>query len=111
MLLGFSSAQNIAYAILTDSINDLRRSRFNLTNPNGKIAKLDRQLEEVNKSGIYNNYQLRKQNAIINEKNSYLRDVEENKRFINSKRCAQLCELVNIDHVWLIETLKEQNLL
>lgn len=111
MLLSLSCEQKLAYAILTDSINELRRSKFNLTNPNGKIAKLDKQLEEVNKSGIYNSYQLRKQSAIFNEKNSYLRDVEENKRFINSKRCAQLCELVNIDHVWLIETLKEQNLL
>lgn len=111
MSLGFSSAENLAYAILTDSVNDLRRSRFNLTSPNGKIAKLNRQIEEVSKEKKKNNFQLRKQSALINERNSYLRDVEENKKFINSKWCAQLCALVDIDHVWLIEMLEKQNLL
>lgn len=111
MQKSFTSIHNLACAILIDSVNDLKRSKFNLTNPNGKIAKLNNQLQEVQKFGIHNNYQLRRKNAIINEKNAYLRAVEENKKFIKSKWCAQLCELADVDHVWLIETLEKRELL
>lgn len=105
------AAQRIACAILSSAIKELKDAKRNLTSSNGKIAKLNKKIKDLAEKGPNSTCELKKYNLLTNEKNLIFKNFEENKNFIKSKWCAQLCELAGIDHIWFVEVLEKKELL
>lgn len=108
----FDAIINLFKAIMTGAIHDLEGSIKDFEK-GGRIEKLKRKLDLIDRGKVLktNQGKIIKRETIEKQILNIKREYIENNNFFYSDWCKDLCNYIDLDYDFLVETLRKRNVL